>query len=196
MLLYCPDSLSIDNLSRLADQLKTPATVMQTQAFRGCLRRTGSSSAAVFSSKLYPLSRQNSQWTSSSSSDTSSTSSFSLDTTSTVFFDSSSILETVTHETSLFEPISSTLLSIPPSLALSYAIGIPLLTLFIRTTTTLPLTLWQRSRTRKFEEVVMPLIQRAQVISEIEVRAECRKANKTYEEYQAIHKIRVSYGNL
>lgn len=165
---------------------------MQTQALRGCLRRSGLASAAVFTSKPYPLSRQNSQWTSSSSSDTSSSSSFLLDTPPTDFVDSSTIFETITHEPTLFEPISTTLLSIPPSLALSYAVGIPLLTLLIRTTTTLPLTLWQRSRTRKFEEVVMPLIQRAQVISEIEVRAECRKANKTYEEYQAIHKIRVS----
>lgn len=90
-----------------------------------------------------------------------------------------------------FEPASSLMLSLPPALSLSYTLFIPLITLFIRTTTTLPLTIWQRARTRKFAEVVMPLIRASQTKTSLIVRDECRRAGKTFEEYQEAYKKRV-----
>ncbi|KAK4051772.1 hypothetical protein OIO90_004596 [Microbotryomycetes sp. JL221] len=83
-----------------------------------------------------------------------------------------------------FEPAATVLLSLPPTLHLSYALFIPLWTLLIRSTTTLPLTLWQRSRTKRFQDKVMPLIRQAQARISFETRDECRRAGKSYEEYQ------------
>lgn len=166
---------------------------MQTQAIRGALSRPRLVNSTF---KVRPLSRPISLWTSPSSTtfEPSSSSSFLPETPESDFSGSAhTSLEALVHDPTFFEPISEVLLSIPPSLSMSYAIAIPLLTLLIRGTTTLPLTLWQRSKTRKFEEVVLPLIKRAQLVSEVEVRAECRKADKTYEEYLAAHKIRVSF---
>lgn len=91
-----------------------------------------------------------------------------------------------------FEPASAVLLSLPPSLGISYALFIPLLTLVIRGTFTLPLTLWQRARTRRFADVVMPLLRREQSRISFETRAECRRAGKSFEEYQETYKKRVS----
>ncbi|KAK4047620.1 hypothetical protein OIV83_005278 [Microbotryomycetes sp. JL201] len=83
-----------------------------------------------------------------------------------------------------FEPASTVLLSLPPSLHLSYALFIPLWTLLLRSSTTLPLTLWQRARTRKFADKVLPLIRQAQHRISLQTRDECRRAAKSYEEYQ------------
>ncbi|GAA5841317.1 hypothetical protein JCM11251_001623 [Rhodosporidiobolus azoricus] len=85
-----------------------------------------------------------------------------------------------------FEPASSLFLSLPPALHLSYAAFIPLFTLFYRSTTTLPITLWQRRRTRKFTEVVLPLVRKEQGRIALETRDECRRAGKSYEEYQKV----------
>ncbi|KAM0789979.1 hypothetical protein ACM66B_005311 [Microbotryomycetes sp. NB124-2] len=83
-----------------------------------------------------------------------------------------------------FEPASTVLLSLPPSLHLSYALFIPLWTLLLRSSTTLPLTLWQRARTRRFAEKVLPLIRQAQHRISLQTRDECRRAGKSYEDYQ------------
>ncbi|GAA6009681.1 membrane insertase COX18 [Rhodotorula paludigena] len=85
-----------------------------------------------------------------------------------------------------FEPVSAVFLSLPPSLSLSYAAFIPLFTLFYRSTTTLPVVLWQRKRTRKFTDVVLPLLRREQGRIALETRDECRRAGKSYEEYQKV----------
>ncbi|GAA5911928.1 hypothetical protein JCM8208_002859 [Rhodotorula glutinis] len=88
----------------------------------------------------------------------------------------------------VFEPLSAAFLSLPPTLSLSYAAFIPLFTLFYRSTTTLPIVMWQRRRTRRFADVVMPLLRREQGRLALETRDECRRAGKTYEEYQAVFK--------
>ncbi|GAA6038133.1 hypothetical protein JCM8097_007563 [Rhodosporidiobolus ruineniae] len=89
-----------------------------------------------------------------------------------------------------FEPLSAVFLSLPPSLSLSYATFIPLFTLFYRSTTTLPVTLWQRRRTRRFTDVVLPLVKREQGRIALETRDECRRAGKSYEEYQQVFQKR------
>lgn len=85
-----------------------------------------------------------------------------------------------------FEPASTLLLSIPSVLpiSLSFAALIPIITLFIRGTTTLPLTRWQRARTRRYEERVMPEVRQQQEKVRWEVRDQCRRAGKSFEEYQ------------
>ena len=93
-----------------------------------------------------------------------------------------------------FEPASAVLLSLAPTLGISYALLIPLLTLAIRGSLTLPLTLWQRARTRKFADVVMPLLRKEQTRISFETRNECRRAGKSFEEYQEVYKKRVSAG--
>lgn len=90
-----------------------------------------------------------------------------------------------------WEPASTALLSLPPALGVSYALFIPLLTLVIRGSLTLPLTLWQRARTRRFANVVMPLLRREQTKISFETRDECRRAGKSFEEYQETYKKRV-----
>ncbi|GAA5893066.1 hypothetical protein JCM5296_003063 [Sporobolomyces johnsonii] len=84
------------------------------------------------------------------------------------------------------EPLTTVFLSLPPALSLSYAAFIPLFTVFYRSITTIPITLWQRRRTRKFAEVVMPEVRSAQARIALETRDECRRAGKSYEEYQKI----------
>ncbi|GAA5978310.1 hypothetical protein JCM11641_004650 [Rhodosporidiobolus odoratus] len=87
-----------------------------------------------------------------------------------------------------FEPLSAVFLALPPTLSLSYAAFVPLFTLFYRSATTLPITLWQRRRTKRFAEVVMPLVRRKQAEIALQTRDECRRAGKTYEEYQKVFK--------
>lgn len=91
----------------------------------------------------------------------------------------------------LLQPLSTYLVELPPALALSYAVFIPLATLALRTSLTLPTTLWQRARTRKFAEVVMPEIRIAQERARFDVRRECRAAGLDYEQYQVAFKKRV-----
>ncbi|GAA5963274.1 hypothetical protein JCM21900_000316 [Sporobolomyces salmonicolor] len=82
------------------------------------------------------------------------------------------------------EPLSTVFLSLPPALSLSYAAFIPLFTVFYRSVVTLPVMTWQRRRTRTFAEVVMPEVRKAQARIALETRDECRRAGKSYEEYQ------------
>ncbi|GAA5913535.1 membrane insertase COX18 [Sporobolomyces salmoneus] len=88
------------------------------------------------------------------------------------------------------EPLSTLFLSLPPSLSLSYAAFIPLFTLFYRSLTTLPVVLWQRRRTRRFVEHVVPRLKKEQAKLEWETRDECRGLGKSYEEYQKVFKQR------
>ncbi|GAA5826415.1 hypothetical protein JCM3770_004697 [Rhodotorula araucariae] len=88
----------------------------------------------------------------------------------------------------MLEPLSGVFLSLPPALSLSYAAFIPLFTLLYRSTTTLPIVLWQRRRTRRFADVVMPLLRKEQGRIALETRDECRRAAKSYDEYQAVFK--------
>ncbi|GAA5977012.1 hypothetical protein JCM10908_004821 [Rhodotorula pacifica] len=90
----------------------------------------------------------------------------------------------------LFEPLSAAFLSLPPTLSLSYAAFIPLFTILYRSCTTLPVTFWQRARIRRFRDVATPVLKRELGKVALETRAECRRAGKSFEEYQAEYKKR------
>lgn len=91
-----------------------------------------------------------------------------------------------------FQPLSTLLLAFPPLVGLSYAVFIPLLSFSLRLATSYPIALWQRSRTRKFASVVVPEIKAAQEIARDQLRDQCRRAGKSYEEYERLFKARVS----
>lgn len=145
--------------------------------------------------------RSISSWSSSDSTSTPSSSESFIDevastpSPSTSFFDdfatTSSSSEIVAHIPAFWEPFSSAILTAPPHLALSYALALPIFTLLLRASTTLPITMWQRGRTRRFEMIVMPKIREAQVIAEFELRSQCRRAGKSFDEYKAAYKKRV-----
>ncbi|KAM0754053.1 hypothetical protein T439DRAFT_378147 [Meredithblackwellia eburnea MCA 4105] len=97
-----------------------------------------------------------------------------------------------TIEPTFFEPFSQAFLSLPPALGISYALLIPFATIIVRTTTTLPISLWQRARTRYFANTVMPLVRNAQTVARYQVRDECRRANKSYEEYEKAFKAKAT----
>jgi len=90
------------------------------------------------------------------------------------------------------EPLSTVFLSLPPTFSLSYATLIPLFTLFYRSLTTLPVVLWQRRRTRRFAELVIPKLKKQQGELALKTRDECRRLGKSYEEYQKVFQKRVS----
>ncbi|GAA6025553.1 hypothetical protein JCM11491_000053 [Sporobolomyces phaffii] len=87
------------------------------------------------------------------------------------------------------EPLSAAFLSLPPAWAVSYAAAIPLLTVVYRTCTTLPVVLWQRRRTHRFATLVLPRLRRDQARLALETRDECRRAGKSYPEYQHAKKL-------
>lgn len=99
------------------------------------------------------------------------------------------------HST-FFEPASNILLALPPTLGLSYAAFIPIATIAIRLCTTLPITLWQRRRTRRLVEKVMPLVREGQRKLSLECRDECRRKGMSFEQYQEVFKKRVSIQNI
>ena len=91
----------------------------------------------------------------------------------------------------ILEPLSAAFLSLPPTLSLSYAAFIPLFTVLYRTCTTLPVTFWQQARIRRFRDLATPVLKRELAKVALETRAECRRAGKSFEEYQAEYKKRV-----
>ncbi|KWU42532.1 hypothetical protein RHOSPDRAFT_35976 [Rhodotorula sp. JG-1b] len=90
----------------------------------------------------------------------------------------------------ILEPLSAAFLSLPPTLSLSYAAFIPLFTVLYRTCTTLPVTFWQQARIRRFRDLATPVLKRELAKVALETRAECRRAGKSFEEYQAEYKKR------
>lgn len=97
----------------------------------------------------------------------------------------------LTQTSSVLEPLSAALLSLPPALGLSYALFLPVATFLLRSTTTLPIIMWQRARTRKFAEVVMPEIRKAQQAASLQVRDGSRRAGKSYDEYHVAFTAKV-----
>ena len=95
-----------------------------------------------------------------------------------------------------FEPASNVLLALPPLAQLSYAAFIPAATIFVRLCTTLPVTLWQRQRTRRLVDFVMPLVRDGQRKLSFECRDECRRKGMSFEQYQQVFKKRVSHATL
>lgn len=55
----------------------------------------------------------------------------------------------------------------------------------------MPLTLWQRKRTRRYQEKVLPEIRKRQEILALEVRDSCRRAGKSFDEYKKEYAKRV-----
>ncbi|GAA5942772.1 membrane insertase COX18 [Sporobolomyces koalae] len=93
-------------------------------------------------------------------------------------------------EPTLLEPLSSVFLAVPPALAVSYAVFIPLVTVLYRSVTTLPVVLWQRRRTRRFLDLVLPRLRPRQQQIALLTRDECRRANRSYPEYLKLYKQR------
>lgn len=75
-----------------------------------------------------------------------------------------------------------------PSLSssLSYTSVIVLLTLVLRSSITLPVTLWQRRRIQRVALKVIPEVKKWQEQAKYQLRAEFRRAGKNYEEYVAV----------
>lgn len=179
-----------------ADEISLHTSV---SALSVVLRQTFSSSLIIKSARYRPAAasllhlrlQQRSIWTNSSAaSSTSSATSFAAD---SILMDT---MTSVVTGPTLFEPLSSLFLSISPILGLSYALCIPLFSLALRLTTSLPLALWQRRRTQRFAENVVPKIKLAQEIAANEVRDQSRRAGKSYQEYQEAFKKRVSDPSL
>jgi inner membrane protein COX18 len=103
-----------------------------------------------------------------------------------------STLPSTNAVTTLFEPLSTLFLSFPPFLGLSYALCIPLFSLSLRLATSVPIQLWQRKRTQRFAEIVVPQTKIAQELAASELRDASRRAGKSYEEYQIAFRARVS----
>lgn len=97
----------------------------------------------------------------------------------------------VLPDPTLFEPLSAAFLSLPPTLSLSYAAFVPLFTILYRSCTTLPVTFWQQARIRRFRDLATPVLKRELAVVALETRADCRRAGKSFEEYQAEYKKRV-----
>jgi membrane protein insertase Oxa1/YidC/SpoIIIJ len=115
---------------------------------------------------------------------------------------SSTTLETIATQTSdasisMFEPLTPyvyqlpELLHLPPS-AHSYAISIIAATIIIRTCVTLPVSLWQRARMRRLEEIVAPRWEVMKKELPVSVAKRSRKEKKSYKEYEAALKKEVS----
>lgn len=66
----------------------------------------------------------------------------------------------------------------------AYVISIILATIAMRTTITLPLTIWQRRRTQRLTEIVGPKWEQMKRDLPIEVGRKCRVQKKTHEEYK------------
>lgn len=65
----------------------------------------------------------------------------------------------------------------------SYATSIVLLTLALRCSITLPLTVWQRKRVKRVQEEVIPRVKSYMEEAKYELRAQFRRAGKDYTDY-------------
>lgn len=93
----------------------------------------------------------------------------------------------------LMHSASNAFLELPHLLGgTSYAATIVLLTLFLRSSITLPMIIWQRRRIRRVQELVVPAAKEWMSSAKYALRAEFRKANKSYEQYVTTLNARVS----
>lgn len=85
------------------------------------------------------------------------------------------------------EPWVPTVQSLADALHLSgphaHALSVVALAFTVRTLVTLPVTLWQRKKTRKLADRVLPEWNKMKETIPLAVRARCRRANKSYEEF-------------
>lgn len=66
----------------------------------------------------------------------------------------------------------------------AHALSIFVLAFAVRTAVTLPITLWQRNKTRKLTENVLPEWEVMKQQIPLAVRARCRRAGLSYERFQ------------
>lgn len=77
-------------------------------------------------------------------------------------------------------------LALPHTLGIaSYAVTIVLLTLLLRCSITVPVTIWQRKRVKRVQDLVVPAAKQWLASAKYSLRAEYRRAGKSYEEYVA-----------
>lgn len=114
---------------------------------------------------------------------------------------SSSSTSTILPESisNLITPLAPYLHDLPSTLHLSVfetsypqAISILILTFLLRSTITLPISIWSRSRTRRMVELLLPEWNADKKKLPIQVLKRCRRAGKSYEEYQQELKAEVS----
>lgn len=67
----------------------------------------------------------------------------------------------------------------------AHALSIFILAFAVRTAVTLPVTLWQRAKTKKLTEHVLPEWEAMKEQIPLAVRVRCRRAGKSYEEFEA-----------
>lgn len=96
--------------------------------------------------------------------------------------------ETVTGGFEFLEPWVPTIHNLADTLHLNgpyaHALSIFVLAFAVRTIVTLPVTLWQRSKTRKLTEQVLPEWEIMKEQIPLAVRARCRRAGMSYEAFE------------
>ena len=90
--------------------------------------------------------------------------------------------------TSLFTPLSQLLLDHPIH---SFGLTIILVTLFLRTTISLPAVFWQRNRLKKARQIVEPEMRRLNKDLAPRLAIECRRRGMNYEAYYGELKAQV-----
>lgn len=102
----------------------------------------------------------------------------------------SELLELVSNE-GLFRSFSNAFLHAPdllPNFLNSYSVSVVLLVLALRAGFTLPVNLWQRRRSDRMQDIVVPKMEAWALQARETLRARCRKQGKSYEEYVEIYK--------
>lgn len=92
----------------------------------------------------------------------------------------------------LIQTVSNAFLHLPELSHTTYAGSVVLLVLALRSTFTLPVNLWQRRRTDRMQQLVMPKMNAWALQAREELRKKCRRQGKSYEEYVAIYNQAVS----
>lgn len=78
----------------------------------------------------------------------------------------------------------------------SYALSIVVLTIAIRSTVTVPFTIWQRKRMRRMRELINPEMKAANELLAVKVAKESRAKGLDYEQYRKELKIQVGIQGL
>lgn len=107
----------------------------------------------------------------------------------------SSTLDTLSSQvdlsTSLFAPVLPYIEQLPTWIGLTpgaphaYAVSLVVATIALRTAVTLPVTLWQRARTRRMAEVVGPQWEELKRDLPVDVGRRCRVQRKSHAEYKS-----------
>ncbi|SCV73622.1 BQ2448_6052 [Microbotryum intermedium] len=100
----------------------------------------------------------------------------------------STLSELSLPDPTLWEPLSTLLVSLPPSLHLTWPLFIPLLTLLLRSSSMIPLQLWQRRQMRQFALVIRPELKHVHEKLALSLRDRSRRKGLSYEQYQHEYK--------